>query len=65
MNIGKSIRVALAMHEKDMNWLAQQMDCSGAHVRKLSNQESATGATIKKLAAVFGMPASQFIALGE
>lgn len=65
MNIGKSIRVALAQKEKNNEWLANMMGCSASHIRALAVRKSATGTTIERLARCFDMTVSEFVALGE
>lgn len=66
MDISKSIRIALARDNRKQIWLAEQMDVSPAYAGRLVNGTASPGSrTIEKLAAVFGMPVSEFIALGE
>lgn len=65
MDIGKSIRVALAMRGIKQKDLAAIMGVRPASVSQLASQKSCTGETIAKLADSFGMSASEFIALGE
>lgn len=65
MNIGISIKVALARKGMNQKALAELLEMTPAAVSQLAGQESCTGATIKKLAGAFGMKASEFVALGE
>jgi plasmid maintenance system antidote protein VapI len=65
MNIGISIKVALAKRGINQKALAEKMGTTPAAISQLAAQESCTGATIKKLADAFGMKASEFVALGE
>jgi transcriptional regulator with XRE-family HTH domain len=65
MDIGKSIRIALAQRGKKAVWLAGELGITKQAVSQLMTKRSATGATIKKLADAFNLKASEFIALGE
>lgn len=65
MNVGRSLRVALAKNDRRLNWVAEQLSISQTQVGRFANSKSATGTTIAKLSALFGMKASEFIALGE
>ena len=65
MNIGKSIKVALAQHDKDRKWLAGELDISQAHMSNLVNNKTRSANYLDKLAEAFNMPVSEFIALGE
>jgi len=65
MNIGVSIKIALAKNGKKIPWLAAELDVKRQTVNNWSNQTSVGGDNIEKLASVFNMTASEFIALGE
>jgi len=65
MNVGKSIKMALVKVDKKQTWLAEQLGISSRQVNKVANNESASGKTIEKMAEVFGMKVSDFLALGE
>lgn len=65
MNVGKSIKMALVKADKKQTWLAKQLGISSRQVNKVANAESASGKTIEKMADVFGMKVSDFLALGE
>ena len=65
MNVGKSIKMALVKAGKKQTWLAEQLGISSRQVSKLASKESASGETIEKMANVFDMKASDFLALGE
>lgn len=65
MNIGMSIKLALVKADKTQRWLAVQLDISSRQVNKLANKEKANAQTIEKMAAIFDMKASDFLALGE
>lgn len=66
MDIGKSIRVALAHRNENKSWLAKELGCTPAWVSRLANGDVVPGGkTIEGIAQVFGMTVSEFIALGE
>lgn len=65
MNVGKSIKIALAQREKNTRWLSEAMDVSLPQISNLAKTKHANGSTIDKVAEAFGMTSSEFIALGE
>lgn len=65
MNIGKSIKVALAQRDMKQNQLAERLGKSPRWINLLANSDGASTATIQMLADAFGMKASEFVALGE
>lgn len=65
MNIGKSIKVALAQRDMKQNQLADQLGKSARWINLLANSKGASTDTIEMLAKGFGMKASEFVALGE
>ena len=65
MNVGKSVRVAMAKRDIKPKQLMEMMGCSRQYVGQLMNEESAGVGTLNKLCEVFGMKLSEFIALGE
>lgn len=65
MNIGRSLRVALAKKDMTQKDLAAAMACSGAYINKLAKQEHAGMGAVKRLADYFGMQVSDFVKLGE
>ncbi|MGL4317118.1 MAG: helix-turn-helix domain-containing protein [Pseudomonas sp.] len=65
MNLGKSIKVALAKAGKNQHELAEQMGLSFRFVNRMANSKTAKMATAEKFATVFGMKVSEFIAIGE
>lgn len=65
MNIGMSIKLALVKAGKNQRQLASEMGISERQVNKVANRKTASSQTIEKMAAIFGMKASDFIALGE
>ena len=65
MNIGKSLKMALAKRDMNQTQLAAQMKCTRVWVGRLANSQSASGPTIEQLAAALEMKVSEFVALGE
>lgn len=65
MNVGKSIKVALAMRGMKQIDLARQIEVSEVYMSRIANTQHAGMGTVTKLAAALGMPVSEFIALGE
>lgn len=65
MNIGKSIKVALAQRNMKQNQLADRLGKSARWINLLANSKGASTETITMLAAAFDMKASEFVALGE
>jgi transcriptional regulator with XRE-family HTH domain len=63
MNIEKSIRICLAMNGMVMADLARELDISKPRVYKIS--ANPTASLVEKIANVFNMKVSEFIALGE
>jgi len=65
MNLGKSLKVALAMREMTQSDLARNQDWNLRTVNKLANKADGTVQNINKLSAALGMKPSEFVALGE
>lgn len=65
MNIGKSIRVALAQKDMTKTDLAAKLGIHLTGISQFSNRECVKSETIQKLANVFEMKVSEFVALGE
>lgn len=66
MNIGKSLKIAMAQKEMDTKLLARKMKLTVARINQIKNTHCHVGGeTLGRLAAVFKMPVSEFIALGE
>jgi len=65
MNIGRSIKIALAKSDRNCSWLAGELGVSKQQVSKWNNSVYVGGESIRKLASAFGMRVSTFIALGE
>lgn len=65
MNVGKSIKVALAKKEMTQQDLAAKMAVSRPYVSQLAGKEHAGMGTVVLLACAFDMKVSEFVALGE
>jgi transcriptional regulator with XRE-family HTH domain len=65
MNVGKSIKVALAQKCMSQAELAKRMGLTHTWVSALANKPKASTATIEALAAQFDMKVSDFVRLGE
>jgi len=65
MNVGKSVKIALATQEKNQGWLADQLEVTKQQASNITNSPKASSQTIDKLSKVFRMSSSDFIALGE
>lgn len=65
MNLGKSIKVALAKAGMSQRQLADKMGLSTRFITKLANSKTANLSTVEKIGAALGMRASELIALGE
>lgn len=65
MNVGKSIKVALAQKAMSQAELAKRMGLTHTWVSALANKPKASTATVEALAAQFDMKVSEFVALGE
>jgi transcriptional regulator with XRE-family HTH domain len=65
MNVGKSLKVALAKAGLSQRQLAAKLGCGPGWVSRLANRASADIRTIEQLAAAFDMKVGEFILLGE
>ena len=65
MNIGKSIRLALAERDMQKQELAEKMGVTRTTITNLLNSTTCAGSRINDLCGIFDMKASDFIALGE
>jgi transcriptional regulator with XRE-family HTH domain len=65
MNVGKSIKVALAKRGVTQVDMAKKMGCGRVWLSRLANSRSASMNTVEELAAAFDMKVSEFVALGE
>ncbi|MFW0776098.1 MAG: hypothetical protein ACN2B6_00060 [Rickettsiales bacterium] len=66
MNLRKSIKLALVQQDKTNLWLAEQLGTSPAYTSRLQRHgSSASFKQTERIAEIFGMTLSEFIALGE
>lgn len=65
MNVGRSLKVALAKRDMSQTELAKKMKVHVQWVNKLANTQAASQATVVGLAEALDMKVSEFIALGE
>lgn len=65
MNLGKSLKVALAKQNLTQSELARNNNWPLRTINKLANREGGTVSKINELSAALGMKASEFVALGE
>ena len=66
MDIGKSIKIALIKKGENQKWLGEQLGHNTPqNTSHLVNSKTTKQATIERLAEIFEMPVSEFIALGE
>ncbi len=65
MNVGKSIKVALAKRGITQAQLAKSLGLTHTWVSALANKKTASTATILAISNELGMKVSEFIALGE
>lgn len=65
MDIGKSTKIALVKNGCSQGWLAKELGVSRQRATAIANSKEAGAKTLERLANVFGMSISEFIALGE
>lgn len=65
MNVGKSVRVAMAKRDIKPKELAERMSASRQYISQLMKADAVGTGTLNRLCEVFGMKASEFLALGE
>ena len=65
MNIGKSIKVALAMKGIKQKDLAEKMGRHHVYISQLCNKEKVGSKAIESVASALGMKVSELVALGE
>lgn len=65
INLGKSIKVALAQNEMKRTELAETMEVSKQQVSNWIRSGTMNLSTLVTICAVLNMPVSEFIALGE
>ncbi len=65
MNIGKSIKLAMVGREWTQKHLASLLGVHGPAMSRLVRSKECGGDRLRKLADIFGMRVSEFVALGE
>jgi DNA-binding Xre family transcriptional regulator len=65
MDVGKSVRVAMAMRGIRNNQLAERLQVTASTVSVMLSRPTCSGQTLQNLANTFNMKVSEFIALGE
>lgn len=65
MNVGKSIKVALAQRGMTQAELAKRLGVTHTWLSAMANKPRASTASLEALAGQFGMKVSEFVALGE
>lgn len=65
MNTGRSIKIQLARHDRSVQWLADQLGLTRPHVSTLIGQKHCSGKVLERLAEIFDMSVSEFVAEGE
>ena len=65
MNIKRAVRRSLANIEKDQKWLAGELGTTEAQISRWVNADHLNTKIIERLANLFGLTVSEFIALGE
>jgi len=62
---GRAAKVAMAQRGKGRRWLAEQLDLSPQRASLIMNGPNASQATMEKMADLFGLSLSEYVALGE
>ena len=65
MNVGKSLKMALAKRDMNQTQLAEKLKCTQVWINRLANSDSASMATVTQLSDALDMKVSEFVALGE
>jgi|GEM_PF-1153788 Plasmid maintenance system antidote protein len=65
MNVGRSINIAMAQKDMRRPDLARLLGVTPPSVKAIIDRDNTTTDTLRKLADIFGMSVSEFIALGE
>lgn len=65
MNVGRSLKIALAMKGMKQSELAAQLKVTDVWISRVANAEKAGMGTVTKLSEALGMKVSEFVALGE
>jgi DNA-binding Xre family transcriptional regulator len=65
MNIRISVRMSLAKQNNDLKWLADKLGVSYTRTCRIARSKNLNISTIARMAEIFDMKTSEFIALGE
>lgn len=65
MNVGKSLKIALAMKGIKQSDLASKVGMTTVWISRLANSEKAGMGSVEMLAKALDMKVSEFLALGE
>lgn len=65
MNFRKSVKICLAKYEKDMTWLAGELDVLPSSLSSILANNHPRGVILEKTANAFEIKVSEFVALGE
>ena len=65
MNIGVSINICLAQRSMGRKELAQKIEVTPTYICKLCNKTICSASMLDRLATVFELKVSEFVALGE
>ncbi len=65
MNIGKSIKIAVAKNDMKHSDLATKLGISSSYLSQMIKKTSCSESMLNRLSGVFSMKASEFNALGE
>ena len=65
MNVGKSLKMALAKRDMNQTQLAAKLKCTAVWVNRIANSRSVSMTTVESLCAALDMKVSEFVALGE
>lgn len=65
MNVKKSVQLLLLKNDRNMVWLAEELGITRQASYQLINRRTFTPANLERLAELFDLKVSEFIALGE
>lgn len=65
MNVGKSLKMALAKRGMNQTQMAAHLKCTVVWVNRIANSRSVSMSTVESLCDVLDMKVSEFLALGE
>lgn len=65
MNVGKSLKMALAKRGINQTQMAARLNCTVVWVNRIANSRSVSMSTVEGLCEALEMKVSEFLALGE